>query len=279
MKSPSQTFPGLVGAAALLIGIATAIPAAGQEPGIVSKWEIDVGSVFTNVDTDIRADANRADRGTDIDFEDALGFDDSETLLRLKARRQFRKRHFVQIDLQRMSRSSARDIPFEIEFRDIVFPVDVRVAADWDMQLLDVRYAYMVVLKEKTVVGLTAGVGRWDYDVELSAFLQQTGRTRETEVDVDEIVPLFGVTVRQEISPKFRFDASVMALTFDLGSTSGTIVESSLGFSYWFHRNVGLALSVDYLNADLDFDNPRSFLGSIEYELSGIQLYIPIRFN
>lgn len=282
MRGASRTLPGraVVGAVVFVIGVvAAAIPATGQEPEIVSKWEIAVGSVFTNVDTDIRADANRVDLGTDIDFEDALGFDDTETLLRLNVRRRLKKRHYVAVDIQEMSRSAARDIPFEIEFEDVVFPSTVRVSSDWDMRLLDLRYAYMPVLKEKTAVALTAGVGRWDYDVELAATEQQTGRTLRSEVDVDELVPLFGVGVRQQLTPKLHLDAGLQALSFDLGETSGSIVESNVGFSYWFHRHVGLALSFYYLNADIGFDDDRKFIGAIDYELSGIQLFIPIRFD
>jgi hypothetical protein len=267
-------------ATAILIALAVALPVAAQEePGVVSKWELTFGSVFTSVDTDIRADANRLDLGTDIDFEDALGFDDTETLLRLSVRRQIRRRHFAIVDIQKMSRSSARDIPFEIEFQDIVFPSSVRVAADWDMQLFDVRYSYMPVLKENTAFGLTAGVGRWDYDVVLSATEEITGRDLVSEVDIDEIVPLFGIGYRHQFNSKFRFNANLLALSFDVGSTSGTIVEGALGFAYWFHRNVGLAVSFDYLNADVEFEDDSSFLGNVEYELSGFQFYIPVRFD
>lgn len=268
----------LVGAAALLICLAVETPAAAQETELVSKWEFTVGSYFTNVDTSIRADASRVDLGTDIDLENVVGFDDTENLLRLTARRRIKRRHVVGFGFTELSRSSTRDLPFEIDFQGLVFPANISVDSSFDMRLFDFRYAYMPVLKEKTAVAVIGGVGRWDYDFELTARVDRIGQSLNGNVDIDEIVPLVGGAVRHLITPKLRFDAQLLALTFDLGDTSGTIVEASLGGSYWFHENVGIALSFDFLNADVQFDDT-DFIGDIEYELTGIQVFIPIRFN
>ena len=147
------------------------------------------------------------------------------------------------------------------------------------MRLIDLRYSYHPILREKTAVSVTAGVGRWDYDLEVSATGQMTGATLSSALDVREIVPLVGGRVRQQVSRRLRFDARLMALSFDLGSTSGAIVDADLGFSYWFHRNVGLALSFYHLNADIDLETSRGPTANVEYDMTGIQVYIPIRFD
>lgn len=280
MRAPNRTLPprSFVGAAALVICLAAGTPAAAQEMPLVSKWEFTIGSYFTNVDTSIRADASRLDLGTDIDLEDAVGFDDTENLLRFTARRRIKRRHIVGFAFTELSRSSTRDIPFEIEFRDLVFPANISVDSEFDMRLFDFRYAYLPVLKEKTAVAVVGGVGRWDYDFRLTARADRIGQSLDGNVDVDEIVPLLGGAVRHLITRKLQLDAQLLALTFDLGDTSGTIVEAGLGGRYWFHDNVGLALSFDFLNADVSFDDDR-FIGDVEYELTGIQVFIPIRID
>lgn len=268
-----------IAAAFLLAGLTAAAPALAEESGVVSKWEIVVGSIFADVDTDIEASNDRAEAGTRIDLEDIFGYDDTENLFRFTVARRVARRHIVALDIQELSRSGARTLEFEVRFRDTVFPANVEVESDFDMRVIDLRYSYLAVSKEKTAVTVSAGLGQWDYDLEVRAREQGTGLSLSSEVDVDELVPLLGAKVRHRINPKLDFDARLIGLYFDLDDTSGTILDLDLGFSYWFHRNVGVAGSFYYLNAAVEFNDPRRLLADIDYALTGFQLYIPIRFD
>jgi hypothetical protein len=61
----------------LALALLASTPAGAQQDGsLVSRWELNIGSIFTNVDTDVRADASRSDLGTEFDLEDTLAFGD-----------------------------------------------------------------------------------------------------------------------------------------------------------------------------------------------------------
>lgn len=145
------------------------------------------------------------------------------------------------------------------------------------MRLLDLRYTYWAVLKEKTAVGVKGGAGQWQYDLALAADLRLLGRTT-SDVSVEELVPLIGVEVRQLITPKLMFGAVLQGLTFDVGKTSGEIFNADVGFTYQASKRVGVAISFDLLLADIDIGQ-RLRSGNYKYELSGIELYTPIRFD
>lgn len=261
----------------VLTGLSAASVGHAQEESLVSRWEFTVGSFFSNIDTEVRADASQRELGTSFDLEDALELGDQETLLRLSASYRIKRRHQVTLNFTELSRSADTTLNAELRFRDIAFPVDAPVRSEFDMGLLELRYAYWPILKEKTAVGVRGGLGRWEYDIRLAADLPLIG-AQATEVNLDELVPLVGGTVRQLITPKLRFEGTLMALTFDVGDTSGSIVEAQAAFMYDIWEKVGIALSIDYLAADVDQDQGR-FLGNYKYGLTGIQLFIPIRFD
>jgi hypothetical protein len=246
---------------------------------LVSKWEINVGAILTGVDTKVQADANEVDLGTRIDLEDSVGFDENESLVKVSVARRFGRRHVLRFDASELSRSGGRQISTEFRFENIVFPIEATISGEFDSRIIDLRYVYMPVLKEKTAVFVTGGVGQWDFDLDLAATVQPLRRPLEAGIGISEIVPMFGAGVRQQITPKFRFDARLLALVFDLGDTSGTILEFDPGFRYWFHKNVGIAVALQFFDVNVEFDDPRKLLGEVDYNLTGIQFFIPIRFD
>lgn len=271
-----RTFPLL--ALAVLALLWAPSGAVAQENPLVARWELDLGSVFASLDTDLRADGSRGDRGTQLDVEEALDLDSSKTLLRLNVAYRFKPRHQVRVGYFEHSRTGERAIPFEIELRDVVFPVEVVVDSRYDFSFSNLRYNWWLVANEKRAFSLIFGVARWEIDFALSAGEGRLQETLDANVGLDVPVPEIGGEFRTKLGSKVLFRAALSGLVFDVGDESGTVVDTSLRFDYQFSRNVGLGISLLLVRADVEQD-ARSFLGDYKLSNSGIELYLPIRFN
>lgn len=246
-----------------------------QETSLVPRWEFEVGSWFTSETTNIRADAQRGDLGTAIRAEETLALDDSETVLRLSAARRLGRRHQLRLRYLDYSRDGRREIPFEIRIRDVVFPATAVVDTTWDLTFTDLTYTYFFSLRDKTAWGVTGGVGRWDFNVEVAAsggpLLSRLG----TDVEVDELVPQVGLAWRHRPLPKTQLRAGISGVSVDLGDEKASVLTASAQVDYRAFRRFGIALAFDY--SDIDFtDAGGRFIGDYEYRVTGVQVFIPI---
>lgn len=258
----------------ILVLLAAPAVAAGTE--LVDKWEIRIGSYLASLDTDFRADPNNFEQGTAIDLEKDLGFDDSENLLRLTVAYRI-KRHQVAFGYYEFSRDASKRIPFEIEFQDEVFPVDALVDSRYDWTAVEGRYTYWPVMKAKTAVGVGAGVLRLSVGVLLEVGAGRLEQRIESEVDVDELIPELGAQVRHAVTPKLMFKAGINGVFFDLEDIDGEVIEVGAGFEHQTTKHVGVGASFSFFDLDVD-DTKDRFVGTYEVTVSGLQVYLPIRF-
>lgn len=249
-----------------------------EDFSLIPTWEFEIGSWFTSTDSNVRFDSNERDLGTEFDLEDTLALDDSETVLRLSAARRFGRRHQVRFRYADFSRDGTTQIPFEIRFGDIVFPVTAEVTTTWDFAAADLTYSYFFALKENTAWGVQVGVASWDFDIRVAASGGRFDRSLDSDILVEEFVPEIGLSVRHAISPKWIFKSAVSGLRADLDEESVDILNGLIRLEYRAFKNIGFAVAGDYTKIDYENSAGR-FIGQIDYEISGVQFFIPIYFN
>jgi hypothetical protein len=262
-------------AAALVL--CPAVLAADEESPLVEKWEFTLGSYFTSIDTEIQADSDQTS-GTRLNFENDLGLDDSETLFRFTAGYRIKKRHQVNLGYFESSRSGATVLTREIQFRDRTIPVDFEVLGTFDFEILEVAYTYWPVLKDKLAVGVSGGLLTYSFstNVELAGERDLFGREEAAEADVP--IPMLGFRLRYAIGPKLRLTTRALVIGgIEVGDYSGNILDAGLGLEYRAFRNVGLGLSFDLRDFDIQIEK-RLFTTDFQYTISSFQTYLEFGF-
>ena len=87
--------------------IATVLVLAGLGPAQADEdptFSISLGAFFTDRDSNTQIDADATDTGSDVDLEDDLGFDKSDTVFRIDAYWRFAERHRIDISAFDLSR-------------------------------------------------------------------------------------------------------------------------------------------------------------------------------
>lgn len=274
MHRISRAFTLLVLAAAVSsVGVA-----ADWEPKVIDRWEINVGSYFTGMETTIRLDTNRDILGTPIDFEQDLDFDDSAVLPRFSVALLLGKRHQFRLGYYQINREASGRVNEEFEWGDLVFPIDVGYRGSVDVKFLEASYTLYFVANEKTAFGATLGLVYLDASasLELEAFGIGVGGKEDYQTDLP--LPQIGLTLRQMLPARFVISASALYLRVNnISDVSGDTWNANIALEHRTFKNIGFgaAYTVTTLGIESERDD---FPGKLDFEISGFQFYLRFGF-
>lgn len=93
------------------------------------------------------------DSGTDVDFENDLGFDASDSVFRIDGNFQFNEVHRIDFSAFDLSRSASKQIQQDIEWDGDIYPIDTVVNAGLDMTIFKLSYTWSFMRWERGFVG------------------------------------------------------------------------------------------------------------------------------
>ncbi len=283
-RTPAHRFPRLAGlaAVALLAGLCAQPVLAGDEHldhPTLDRFAITLGGFYTTLNTKARVDSKiDLGLGDRFDFENEIGLKDSDTLFRLGLEWRIRPRHQLNFGYFSLSRSASTTLTREIQFGDRTFPINVDVEGEFKSEVFEFSWIWWVVLKEKLAFGVSAGgVSFLTIDARLRAANTDIGLI-EQGASVDAPVPLVGIALRYAMPHKFVFKAGARIITaVTVDDISGETIDLNAALEHRTTEHFGFGFSFSSLQYDVDTDKKR-FRGSVEYGISGFQLYARLAF-
>ena len=161
MSTSSRKYPFVIAAVVGSLILAVAAPAEAQrdfEP-LFDKFNFQVEASWINISTEIRLDSEILGEGTTLNFEN-LGLAADKTIPTLAFQWQIAKRHRVGVRWQDINRSSTTTVEGDIQWGDIIIPVDATLGLDVDITQTFVDYAFYPWVKERWAAGFGLGF-RW----------------------------------------------------------------------------------------------------------------------
>ena len=266
-----------------VLSLLSTLPAAAgvtvEESRVLDRGTIVVGLFATGISTDLRVDSKDGSRGTTISLEDDLGLESSLTLPNIKASYILGQRHQISVGYLKTSRDNTATLREEIEWEDLVFPVELDVRVFYDTEFLNLGYTYWFYSSEKTALGVTGAFTLFDLSSGLEAALR-VGPTFDLAADVSTTAPVgqLGFSVQHALSKKFVLGGLATYITFeDVEGYSGDIatVVASIEHRTWKH--FGFGLNYNYSTYDIDTDD-FDFLGNFGYQVDGFEFFGRVAF-
>lgn len=269
--------------ALLLLAVSVPITAAAQPVGadqslVLDRWEITLGGFVTGLDTEVRFDEIAGNGGTSVNLEDDLGFDDQDTVLRLRAARLLGRRHQVGFNYFATERRGLVTADQEIQWGDEVFPVGSRVASFYDAEFVGIDYTYWLRSRERSAFGVTAGLVVFSLSsgADLIASADRVTVTVATDFSLDVPVPQIGLRYRRALGRRWELVTSAAFIVFDdIDDFTGDVITGDLALHYQAWRRVGLGGGFALQDFDIDSGEKRT-LGNYRFELRGLYFYLDI---
>lgn len=247
-------------------------------------WEtfaLNAGYFLSAVNSTIRIGGGL---GVDIDVEDALGLEGTNSVFRIGGLWRFSKnrRHRLDVSWFSLNRSAGRQILNDIVIENpdgeqITIETGTTVETRFDLDIYQAGYSYSFFQDDRLDLTLMAGfyVMPIDLGVSVSGLVDERGTAKFTAP-----LPVVGFGMDIAISPRWFIRTGTEAFYVEYENFTGSIlkVNAAVEFKPWKH--VGLGLGFDTLTVNLkadDEDWPGIDLnGKVQFKYTGLQAYITL---
>jgi hypothetical protein len=275
----------------LLVLVAAAIILVFPNLGIADEWNLEekpwekfganVGVFISNVDSNFRIGSGV---GLDIDVEDLLGLDTTNTVFRADALWRFseNRRHRLDLSWFAFRRDGSRRILDDITIEDdngdkIIIEAGTNVNAFFDLDIFQLNYSYSFIQDDR--IDLAVGGGLYvmpmDFGISVSGLVDEEGSEKFTAP-----LPVLGLRMDVALTPQWFIRSGAQVFYLEFENFTGSILKFQTAVEYNPWKHVGLGLGFDSLGVRVDADGEDwpgiDLNGKVEFNYVGLQLYLRV---
>lgn len=267
----------LGGLACLLLG--SAANAQDNEGPLEQRAHLSLGAFFLDTDTTMRVDGDTG-RGTSVNFGEDLGFRDQDRF-RVDGFWRFAERHKVRFMYFKNTLTAGRTIDETIEFRDVTYPVNVRIDAEFETEIIEAAYEYAFLRREGFELAGTVGLHLISFSVALDGEGSAPGGGGSTrirsEARGDGPLPVLGLRAIWNMGGDWYLDAHAQFLAVSVDEYDGHVSDYKVGVLWQPLRHAGIGVAYNDFRTRLDADADR-FEGQLRFEYAGPLAFVTVAF-
>jgi hypothetical protein len=243
------------------------------------RASIELGSFVSSTNSNVRLSANGL--GIGIDVEEALGLDTTQTVLRLGGTWRFsdNRRHRADLSWFALRRDGSTQLGQDITIDGVTYPTGTQVNTGFDLDVYKATYSYSFFQDDRMDIGAGIGLYIMPLRFEFSASGLINGQVSEA---VTAPLPVFGLRADFALTPKWLIKSTIDLFYLEYEQFKGGVYSSSVAVEYKAFKRVGFGLGLENFNLAVEAegqDYPEvDFMGKIEYDYFGAQLYAKVYF-
>jgi len=246
--------------------------------------EIELGGFWPALSTWIRLDSADGENGTEVKFEDELGYSDRKALPYFQASWRASKSWLFMVDYVRLDRRNSNTIETEIQWPPgedgEVFPVGATVDSFLNFQSARLAAAYIFRTGKKSELAVAFGFHLTQLSSGIGLTVAAGGRVGFVETDMElPVIPLptLGLYWGIRLSDKWvvRLRGDFFALTYD--DYSGSLISTRAEATYQFSNHWAAGAGLNYYKLSLKAEKPR-FTGEASLGYWGPSLFFRYMF-
>jgi hypothetical protein len=220
-------------------------------PWFVQRFKVSAGLFIPVNNTNIQVGLTGTVRGTDIDFEDDLGF--NKTTVTFLGGLQWRASRRSRFDFSYylINRNSSHTLKKDIVFGEDTFHVNNEVSSFFKTPIFRISYGYALVARPKFEAGLLVGLHVVGTKVGMSLSGNTSGEL-STDFDVTAPLPDFGIWGGYEFSKHFALNLEADYFALTINDITGRILAYNVALTYRILDPLHVALGYSGLNCTVD---------------------------
>lgn len=270
------------------VGASSATAEEGQaNPEFTDRFSLTAGGFFPTIDSNIRLDSIRFGVGTDLDFEDNLGLEETTPTFWAGARWRITRRHRLEFEYLQLDRSASRVASADFVIGDTIANAGALLETDFDVKLGRFTYGFSFINDGRKELALLIGAHFANAD----AGIQLTGNLTVPDVgsitastprrETGELVfplPHIGGSFGWAFTPKLSAKATALGFALDLGDYEGSLVEVSADLNYQVLKHLSLGTGLKYFAFDLEDTSDPDLRGKFEFDYFGPTVFASVNF-
>lgn len=221
-------------------------------PWFVRRFKLTAGAFFPVNNTKIEIGNSDGSKGTEIDFEDDLGF--KKSTITFLGNFQWRASRRSRFDLGyfHLDRTTSRTLQKTIEFGDHTYPVNATVSSYFKVDIYQFSYGYAFLLGPKYELGLQIGIHTLGTGVGINLIGETAGVGYNDKFDFTAPLPDIGIWGGYAFTDKLALNGNVNYFSIKVNDFTGKIVSYNLSFMYQVIPDLSLALGYTGMNFTVD---------------------------
>ena len=261
-----------------VLGVMAAGLAAGQQtggtvhPALQDRWSIQLGIYTPNVDTTARLNGAGGRVGTEVSFEEDLGFTERNDMPAFLASVRLGERWKIEAEYLSLQRDNSRALGRTINWGDNTYTVGTTVTSEFSSDIFRLSGTYSFIKDAQKELGIAFGFHVTDFKISISA----SGIGSDTGEALAPL-PTLGFYGAYALTPKWLLSGRVDVFSLEYENYDGSLTNVTVGVDYRFFRNVGIGAAYRYIDYDLNVTESK-YNGGINYRFSGPLLYLVSSF-
>lgn len=245
-------------------------------------WEtfyMNLGIYLATVDTSFRLGSDNLGIGIEMDAEDFLGMESTNSVFRFTTGYRYgeTRRHHVDFTWFNFDRDSTRTIDKNItlppEYGGGTISAGATINSFFNFDIYELKYRYSAFLDDR--IDLHIGIGLYAMPFEVG--LGVVGSELTTE-EATAPLPVIGLGGDFLITEKWILRQLLEIFYVEYDNFNGSILTTQVALEYNAWENFGIGLGVDAFTLSLEVEEDTSypgmdFLGLVEFTYFGVQLY------
>jgi hypothetical protein len=266
-------------AALAVAGVAFLAATSATAQALDERFWLEGSAYFPGIETKINV-SRPGQPGTDIDAENDLGMDDTDTLPAVYAGWRISPRWVLTGEYYALDREANVTLGRTIEFDGSTYPVGVSVDSRIASDVYRATIGYSFIHNDRSELGASIGLHATDFDIELTGEAQIGPAVRQVVSRRRAFLapmPTLGIYGAYEISPKVILNGRVDFLSLEVDNYGGGITNAQASVAYRFSRNFSAGLAYRYVAYDLQVEKT-DYNSDIDYNFSGPSIFARVSF-
>lgn len=250
-----------------------AAPCMAADPA-TDRFAISLGAFRPDRDTETRVDSTSSGQGTSINFEDHLGLDSSQTVIRIDGHYRFAERHRLDFSIFDLSRDAARTPERAIQFGNAAFGVNTEVVADFDLGIYKLGYTYSFVVSDKGFFGSDIGL----YVADVGLTLNTPSNDPSESNSLTAPLPVIGLRGEYHFTDRLTLSGDFEWFGLSIDDIRGRLTDFLISTDYNFTDNLAIGIAYNNVTSDIRYrDEGRN--SRLNWGYNGFLLYVKMSFG
>jgi hypothetical protein len=245
-------------------------------PSLTNQFSLDFGVYYPDRQVSVSAGSSLDGGNEWIDFQGEFNHATSDETFSMNFGWRFGEKW--QLATQYFDSSGSRQwvLDEDVEFNDVIFREGSSVTTGSHFTLVRLFFARDFAVADNQEFGVGAGF----HFLELGASIQgeiitdaDENRFRRESVRVSAPLPNIGVWYTYSLSPKWAVKGRLDWISASIDPYDGRLINASLGANYQILKNVGLGLSYNYFELDVEIRDT-NWKGKAETKYKGFFAFL-----
>jgi hypothetical protein len=221
-------------------------------PWFVERFSLSAGFYETMNNTNIRVGTNSGKVGSEIDFEDDLGFNRFSPTFSTDLQWRASSRSKFKLSYYNIRRKANYKLDRTIDFGENTYAVDADVSVFFNTAVYRFSYGYAILSKPKYEIGMSIGAHIIGAGVGMSLNSSTVGINKKQDLQFTAPLPNLGIWAGYAFTERFALNTEFDYLALKINNTKGQVIGYSFTGVYKIAKNFNLTGGLTGLNLKVD---------------------------